>query len=733
MWDLLATLDQNEGRHRQGQGISVIEGSTAVRTATARDEPGMAGREAGDDVPGVDSSRRRFTTAMLIANAAAAVPFIWILWGPWEAPDPLRRALSQTNFYDLQARAMFHGHLWLSNGRIGVEAFVHAGRQYTYFGLFPSLIRMPILLVTSSLDGRLTAPLMLLAWLLTGLFASLLLWRVRVLIRGDAALGRAEATSFGLLAATVMGGSVFLILAATPYVYNEDLAWSICLTVGGLFALLGVLERPSWARVSASGLLILAANLDRVTTGWACVVGAVMIAAWFGLGRGGRGNRRWCAPMLAVGLVPLLVGCAVNYAKFGVLFGLPVTDQVYTLTNAYRRKFLAANHNSEVGVAFAPTDALAYLRLDGLRFTSVFPFITLPASQNATVAGVLFDKRYRTASLPSSMPLFFLLSCWGLITAFRPKPFGKAALTRLLLLASGTACAALLLWGYIAPRYLADFIPFLVLASGVAMVDIWRRLEGRRRPIRIGALAIISLVALFSMAANIGMAITPNEQWNSTQVLHYVQAQKAVSDLTGGTLKANVVHGSSLPAYGPADQLYVIGDCDGLYISNGENYSTVPNASFLRSTWMPVELGHGFQHTFQVTFNQSASGGPASVALVSAGPDSVSVNVVPTDRRLLRASFSFSNSDRTVHDIFGVMPLVRPGSTHQVVVTTDRAKHLAQVSMDGTAYLIGSLDTTQPIHVEAQQVDSGGTPPALSVTNITGSTPQPTLCRSLIR
>ncbi len=61
-------------------------------------------------------------------------------------------------------------------------------------------------------------------------------------------MGRAEATSFGLLATTIMGGSVFLILAATPYVFNEDLAWSICLTVGGLFALLGVLERPSWGQ-----------------------------------------------------------------------------------------------------------------------------------------------------------------------------------------------------------------------------------------------------------------------------------------------------------------------------------------------------------------------------------------------------------------------------------------------------------------------------------------------------
>ena len=183
---------------------------------------------------------------------------------------------------------MFQGHLSLANGALGLEGFVHDGRTYTYFGLFPSIIRMPILLVTNSLDGRLTAPSMLLAWLLTGLFAALLLWRVRFLLRGDAAMGRVEATGFGVLMATIMGGTVWMLLASIPYVFNEDIAWSICLTVGSIFALLGVIERPSWGRVIASGVLILCANLDRSTTGWACVVGAGLIAVWFLLGLGGQ-------------------------------------------------------------------------------------------------------------------------------------------------------------------------------------------------------------------------------------------------------------------------------------------------------------------------------------------------------------------------------------------------------------------------------------------------------------
>jgi hypothetical protein len=726
----VATLAPDGGRETEGStGVTVTDSTGLVTDRGHGHGRGIDHSDVDDSGgDGRDLSRRRFTVAAMLAMVVSAVPFVWILWGPYEGPSPLHQAISQTNFYDLQARAMFHGHLWVPNGRLGVEAFIHGGHQYTYFGLFPSLLRMPILLVTSSLDGKLTALSMLLAWLLTGLAASLLLWRVRVLIRGGAVLGKAEATSLGVLLVAIMGGSVFLTLAATPYVYNEDLAWSVCLTVASLFALLGVLERPSRARVVVSGLFILGANLDRVTTGWACVVGAVLISIWFGLGRGGPDNRRWFVPVLAAGLVPLAVGCAVNIAKFGMPFGISVNDQVYSLVNAYRQRFLAANHNSEVGTAFIPTNLVAYLRFDGLRFTSVFPFITLPASPNPELAGVLFDKRYRTASLPSSMPLLFLLSCWGLITAFRPRPFGRVALTRLPLLAAGTACAALMLWGYIAPRYLADFMPFLVLASAVAMVDVWRRMEGRTRPVRTGGVAMIGLVAVFSVVAGVGMSITPNEQWNSTQVVHYVEVQKAFSDLMGDTLQANVVKGVSLPPRAPADQLFIIGKCDGLYVSNGENYTTVPSQSFNRTSWMPVEYGHTFQHTFRVTFNQPGTATPG-LGLVSTGENVVSVNVVGTPgRKRDRVVFSYATPG---HKVFGYTPYVRADTTHLVQVITDPVKHEVLVSLDGQAQLAGDLTTEQPIVVDTEQADSGGQRPALVVTNITGSTPQPTICQSL--
>ena len=186
---------------------------SATTVAPADNTPVTEPRNSSD---GAEQSRRRFTYAVSVALTIVTIPYLWILWDLWSSSANPLRQLSPDNFYDLQTRAMLGGHLYLPNGSIGIEAFNHDGHQYTYFGLFPSLLRLPILLVTHSYDGRLTAPSLLLAFLATGLFSSLMLWRLRLMIRGQALLGRAEAASLGVLVASITGGSVLLFLRLHP-------------------------------------------------------------------------------------------------------------------------------------------------------------------------------------------------------------------------------------------------------------------------------------------------------------------------------------------------------------------------------------------------------------------------------------------------------------------------------------------------------------------------------------
>ena len=63
------------------------------------------------------------------------------------------------NFYDIQARAFLDGHLDVPAGCLGNEAFVQRGHEFLYNPPGPSLLRMPLFLVTDRFDGRLTAAL----------------------------------------------------------------------------------------------------------------------------------------------------------------------------------------------------------------------------------------------------------------------------------------------------------------------------------------------------------------------------------------------------------------------------------------------------------------------------------------------------------------------------------------------------------------------------------------------
>ena len=94
------------------------------------------------------------------------------------------------------------------------------------------------------------------------------------------------------------------------------------------------------------------------------------------------------------------------------------------------------------------------------------------------------DQTYPTASIPATMPGLFLLSLWGTVTAFRPKALGHIRLARIIILAAAAGTAGVLLWGYIAERYMADFMPFLIVAGAIGFIDVWRRLSTRTRRAR---------------------------------------------------------------------------------------------------------------------------------------------------------------------------------------------------------------------------------------------------------
>jgi hypothetical protein len=602
-------------------------------TAQARtvDQPDT--RESVEDSHDLANDRRRFTLAAVAGIAVVLVPLVYSLFDLWTGSFNLLRSVSPANIYDLQAQAMLHGHLWVPKGSIGVEGFLHDGRTYTYFGLLPSLFRMPILFVLPHAAGHLTALSIMAAWILTALIAPLLIWRVRILIRSDSALGIGEATCLGALVATILGGSVLLFLAASPWVYDEDVAWAIPVTLATLFLFLGILDAPTKRRVTLLGLLLVAGVLGRQPAALACVAGTLIISAWFFLGRGGDHNKRWALPIAVAALAPIPLLLAVNWLKFGTpLNSLPLSDQVWTHVNAHRRVFLAASGGKGYSLHFIPTTLWAYMQPLGLRVQPTFPFFALPVHSPNVVGPYVFDVLYPTPSVPASMPLLFLLSCCALVVCFRRNPGRGVRLMRIPIVVAAGATAVDFVYGYIAPRYLGDFLPFLVLGGAVGLVAIWRTLESRRPHVRRLIVGVVLLLALLSVAINVGLALSPTTQWQPIQASNYVTAVKGVSDVTGHPIARQVKVAGSLPYWAPANEIYVVGDCAGVYLSTGQSVAYAPGLQIQHDSWDVIQQGDDIHHALSISFNGPMKRGVA-IPVFSYGD--VNVVVQPISNRLV--------------------------------------------------------------------------------------------------
>jgi hypothetical protein len=530
-----------------------------------------------------DPDLRRYTCAVAIAASIALVAYVAVLWD--FGLHPFRTALGGADFsgfYDLQARQLFHGHLDVPAGDIGLEAFAVRGKEYIYFPPGPSLLRVPILLMTDAFDGDLTAFSMLGAWTVTTLLIALLMWRVRCLVRGRPHLGRTEAAGFGVLLFTLVAGSVLLYLGSLPFVYHEAYAWAIAMAIGAAFSLIGLLHRPSTRGAVTAGAFTLGAIMSRTTAGWGCAGGLILASLWFLADRSDQQvPRRWVPTLLAAGLVPLGAGVALNWAKFRHPYLFPLQDQVWTSMSAQRRAALDANGGDLVSLHILPATLVSYFRPDGIRFTSLFPYIALPAKVPQNYGGSFLDQVYRTGSVVAFMPLLVLLSMWGLLSAFRRRVTQGVQVLRIPLLAVAAIPAAILFYGYIAMRYTSEFIPLFALAGTVGYVELSRRLAERPRRARLAFITLV-LLATFGFAANLAVSVTAARTANpGTPLTQYIRVQAALSDRTPGhPLNRNIQQAPTLPSEGPVDRIQIVGDCVAAFVGSGDPLAP----------WIPIEV-----------------------------------------------------------------------------------------------------------------------------------------------
>jgi hypothetical protein len=655
--------------------------------------------------------RRRFFLTAAAGAALAVVVFVVILLDghltPFRVVPPADSFGGHlTQFYDLQAHSLLDLRLDVPSEKVGIEGFAMDDGTYIYFGPWPALLRLPIAAVTHSFDGRLTQPSMFLAFVVALAFTVHLAWRIRGLVLPEQPVGRGEQWMIAAFVFVVGTGSTLVYLGGELLVFHEAALWGAALAIGALDAVIGFTTTGRGRTLAWASVLTGLALFSRPPLGVGPLVALGLLLVVALLGRGGHlvgfpdglALRRLALPLAAAVLVPLALYGALNVAKFGTPFSLPFERQVVNTFSPGHRAVLAANDGTLVGSQFIPTNLLQYFRPDAVRFEGRWPFVQFP--DPAPVLGsVRFDWVTPATSVPTSMPALTALSVVGLVgalTARRPRLWALRAPV----LGAVLASVITLGFGFVANRYIADFVPVLVALglAGLYVLLSWslaRPRDGRTRAVWIG----VAVLAVFSVWVSTGLTVA---------------AQRG--------LETPVVQARGFPGVPTMGTFLVLRDCEGLYRSTGIQ-------------WRAVELTPTTgRFRLAATFPAAPESGRREPLVATGRPQRGQVVFVEY-RPGGQAVFGYLAQGHGGRRRGAPVPLAPGPHTLDILIEP----HVAQVSVrldDAIVFdfVPASLDIVQPVRRATLGRNEIGAPVARRFTGTLAELPVPTpLCRRLAR
>ena len=178
--------------------------------------------------PSEPVARRRYFRSAAAGGLGAVVVFVVMLWNN----GGLFAGSLFGGFYETQAHAFRQLRWYIPRGSLGIEGFVLHHRTYEYYGPWPALVRMPLMLFFPSMNGKWTLVFMLVAFVLALVAVTRLGWQIRTLVRGrETPVSRVERWWVALFTFGVGTGSVLLFLASQAWVYHEAEIWGASLSL----------------------------------------------------------------------------------------------------------------------------------------------------------------------------------------------------------------------------------------------------------------------------------------------------------------------------------------------------------------------------------------------------------------------------------------------------------------------------------------------------------------------
>jgi hypothetical protein len=282
-------------------------------------------------------------------------------------------------FNDL-ARRLMRGDMTIDPNVITYEAFVRNGRTYTYFGIFPALLRIPLVLAGATAYPMARISCIAALWIVS--FTTIRM--TQAALHSDLPLR----TYWPLAAAAVIGvsfsGPLIYCLSAAS-IYNEVIFWAAAGTATFNWIVVRRVCAGSSLRPLDHNLLALTAGcvlLTRVTCGVALYAALTLLLLWPSLivllledwpARSRTFGRmlREAVPAIAIATVFVVAEGAVNQLRWGNAFTpAPLQDYLQYIDSPHRAEVLSvlARHGT-IDLIRIPFAALYYglgVKVDGL-------------------------------------------------------------------------------------------------------------------------------------------------------------------------------------------------------------------------------------------------------------------------------------------------------------------------------------------------------------------------------
>ena len=430
--------------------------------------------------------RNRLIQINLVMTVFVFIYSYWLTTESTWRPDHITRSdLGSAFYFWSQARSLVRGQLSVQTPpQWWIECFTIGEKCYGYFGVTPSILRIPaVAIFRDSVVG--------LVPLFVAIAVTLAFWAAMDLVRLVIVnyQTRQESVSQNLLirwlvvTGLLLGPGSVLIFTAKARVYEEAVIWCVAFMVLTLNFIYRWSKNHSDRLLGAALLTGTLSALSRPSAIPALVVlgFAVLFIAW----RTGRISTKILGAALMV--VPAGLYVFIFVSKFGSL-SFPwknYSPYIVSLKGNFNedsfRQVIENNNGGTVGLRYIPTTLANYFRFDSISFDLGSPWVTLKsifASDLIILPPVNANQIWgsRIPSLTNTMPIPLLFTAIAIISQLRlvlkRKLKGGDWMPAFMLLAGLAGGVPLIMYYALAGRYLGDLYPLLTVGTAFALPTV---------------------------------------------------------------------------------------------------------------------------------------------------------------------------------------------------------------------------------------------------------------------